>query len=475
MHSKLVEETFWYGYLLSLIVLSWLTNKYESVAWMQFSALFFAFFALYVLTVLSGGRCHWRAIERARWVIAAMVLSVIWLGLQMLIPTHHQPLQAATSVLAAPTWFTPESVISITPEKTRWLLTSHIFVICLFLMSIGLLDTRLRLKQLLVVLMLIGALHAFIGINALYANIFLVDVQQLDGHFHMARGWYVNRNHFAGFLNLTLIASIAFLLKELLARRRVSFTKHLLDIVVSPRVIYLAAAALVFIAILLSQSRGALASLVLAAAAVFAIARWYEPRARLDWKFIVLAAVIVLLIVANFGADLLQRLSNEFFYIGERSAQWAITWQAIQQAVWFGYGGGSYGTVFQVFREQADLRDVVYNQSHNQYLHIWLEQGILGLLLWLSVMVLTIRHALISLRKTKSTLIAAVLLSSLVVVSAALLQAGVDFNLQLINIRSYFFVAVAIIFAAPYVRQNNLRRRRFRKSGPRKRSSEISG
>ena len=187
MRTKLVEETFWYGYLFSLIVLSWLTNKFESVAWMQFSALFFAFFALYVLLVLSGGRCHWRAIKRARWVIITLLLGITWLALQMVVPSSLQPPQMISPELVPPPWFAPELVISIVPEKTRWLLTSHVFIVCLFLMTIGLLDTRLRLKQLLVVLMLTGALHAFIGINALYANIFLVDVQQLDGHFHMAR------------------------------------------------------------------------------------------------------------------------------------------------------------------------------------------------------------------------------------------------------------------------------------------------
>ena len=193
---------------------------------MQFSALFFAFFALYVLLVLSGGRCHWRAIKRARWVIITLLLGITWLALQMVVPSSLQPPQMISPELVPPPWFAPELVISIVPEKTRWLLTSHVFIVCLFLMTIGLLDTRLRLKQLLVVLMLTGALHAFIGINALYANIFLVDVQQLDGHFHMARGWYVNRNHFAGYLVMCLAAGTGLLLSQLDGRRVFGWREH---------------------------------------------------------------------------------------------------------------------------------------------------------------------------------------------------------------------------------------------------------
>lgn len=466
MQSKLLEGFFWYGYLVSLIALSWLTQRYDTAGWMQFSAAFYTFFGLYLLSLLGGMRCHWRALQKARWVIAMLTLSLVWLALQMVLPAAPDPVGDMPGSTLAPTWFDPVSVISVVPDKTRWLLASSVLVFCVFLFSLALIDSRTRLKQLLVLLMLIGSLHALIGINAMYSNIYLVDVKQLDGHFRMARGWYVNRNHFAAFLNLSLIASIAFVLKELISSNGKSWLAHALDIIVSPKIVYLASAGLVLIAILLSQSRGALAGLILATAAVTMLAKWYEPRARLNWKYALLAALLIVLAFFNFGADLWTRLSNEFFYIGERSTQWAITWQAIQAAPFFGYGGGSYGTVFQIFREQVDLRDVVYNQSHNDYLHIWLEQGLLGLLLWLGVLVLTIRHALLSLKKTNSTLIAAVLMASLVVMLAALLQAGVDFNLQVVNIRCYFFIILAIAFASPYVRQNSTSRRR-RKSGRR--------
>ncbi|NNC98791.1 MAG: hypothetical protein HKN85_01280, partial [Gammaproteobacteria bacterium] len=128
---------------------------------------------------------------------------------------------------------------------------------------------------------------------------------------------------------------------------------------------------------------------------------------------------------------------------------------AIQRAWLFGYGGGSYETVFQYFREYSQFRQVSFNQSHNDYLHLWLEQGLLGLLLWLAALVLAIRHAVITIRATGSTLIKAVSAAALLVLTAALLQSGVDFNLQIVNIRSLFFVIIALLYSTPTVRQHS--------------------
>ena len=143
--------------------------------------------------------------------------------------------------------------------------------------------------------------------------------------------------------------------------------------------------------------------------------------------------------------------------MGERTIQWQITLSAILQVPISGYGGGSYGTVFQVFREYSELREVIFNQSHNEYLHICLEQGLIGLTLWLLLISIVFRSALRSLSRTSSSLTKSVLLSSILVLAAALMQATVDFNLQIVNIRIYFFAIMAMIFAVPSTSQRKAR------------------
>lgn len=453
--ARTTEAIFWWGYLISLFIMSWLTQRFDTKGWLLFSSAFYTFFAFFVLSVALGLRCHWLALEKARWLIVCFLASLLWLLLQIVIPDNYQAIAGGLGAEASPEWFSPFSVLSVAPEKTRWLLLSNSLVFSWFLMSLALLDSRRRIKQFLTVLLLIGSLHAFVGIFAMYADIYLVDRTQLDGHFKLARGWFVNRNHFAAFLNLTLVASFTVLIRRLLQTQESPTFNNILDLLVSPKVLYLAIVILVFVAISLSQSRGGLASVILSLLFMWTIARWVKPAAiRLSWWYIWPSLLLVLLLLVNFGENLLLRLTTDFFSLGERSTQWSITWQAISQSPWFGYGGGSYGTVFQVFRGYVELRDVVYNQSHNEYLHLWLEQGLVGLTLWLGMVLLTIWHGLSAFRNTKSTLISAVLMASQIAIIAALLQAGVDFNLQIINIRCYFFTIAALIFSVPYIRQN---------------------
>ncbi len=107
--------------------------------------------------------------------------------------------------------------------------------------------------------------------------------------------------------------------------------------------------------------------------------------------------------------------------------------------------------MFQVFRGYQDFRQVLYNQAHNDYLHIWLEQGLLGLVLWLSLIVVILRSAYRSMNNTVSTLTQATMVSVLLVMFAALAQSIVDFNLQILNIRYYFFVIMSLAFSVPAI------------------------
>ena len=209
---------------------------------------------------------------------------------------------------------------------------------------------------------------------------------------------------------------------------------------------------LVAVALFLSESRGAFlaffASFILCVGLLlrnemFRIQRWY-------FLFFVVFALVSLSLF--FGDGMVDRFKNDALNIGERQTQWLITWQAIKQQFWFGYGAGSYELVFQTFREYADLRAAVYDQAHNDYLHIFLEQGLIGLLLWLGFIAFVIRYIVLNYLQSKSTLISSTLLAGLIVITAILVQSLVDYPLQIMSIRCYFFVIVALLIAVPHIK-----------------------
>ena len=286
-------------------------------------------------------------------------------------------------------------------------------------------------------------------------NLLLVERKQVDGHFSAARGWFINRNHFAAFISLTMVTPIVFILKKLMRDKSDSFFGLAKSIIFAPQVFFFLSLLLGIFAMLISQSRAGFLALPLAIALICVLNLSELKKVVGFHRAMMVITFVIVVVVVIFGQEMVSRLANGSLSVGERGIQWAITWQAIKEQWFVGYGGGSYATVFQIIREHAPLREVIYDQSHSYYLHLWLEQGLVGLLLWLSFIGLAFLTAYKALKNSTSTMLRSLQFACIIVLISALMQSFVDFNLQILNIRLYFFVIIALIYCG-----TNLRKRR---------------
>ena len=459
----ILDTIIWYAYLILLIAVSFVNDFYNSQTWLLLSASIYTICGLCVFSALNGGCCNWEGLKRAKYAMLVMAGMLLLLLMQITLPIRQYAdfvlFSGATSSGVAPEWFTPEwfapaKLWSIVPEKTRWLFNSELLIFVTLVLSIALVCSRRRLKQLLTVILIVGVIHSLVGVFAKYGGLTLVDRTQLDGHFTAARGWFINRNHYAAFISLCLVSALAFQVKSLMSAKRVRPVSMILTQIMSYRIIYIFALSVGVIAIVLSQSRAGFLALFLSLILVLIVYGKGRSAKTLGFRrrnLILPTAIIVLAVIAYFGGDLLLRFSSDAL-LGERLSQWTLTWQAIEQAWLFGYGGNSYADVFQIFRGYQDFRQVVFNQAHNDYLHIWLEQGLLGLTLWLGLIAIALTAAFRGFSVGASQLNQAVLISVSVVLIAALAQSAVDFNLQILNIRVYFFVIMSLVFSVPAIR-----------------------
>ena len=447
------EVCVWYVYLFSLIWISLLSTNIESENWHRLLMFFFSFLGVYSLLLAINNRVQLRAIKEAKWLIILCCASVFWLWLQQLLPGSYRYMGAAQLAVDSPAWFSPITKLSIVPTKTNWLMITELFVVSLMVFSIVLIDSRKRLKQMLFTLVLVGATHASLAIWAYFENTHLVDVKQLDGHFKVARGIFINRNHLAAFLVVCLAGNCALFFKNAASAPLKPVSSRIRLLIVG----FGALAMISITAIFMSQSRGGVLSLILASLVLLVIGLRRNAKFKFRLSYFLGILIVGIAMMFVFGPALVERFIDEGASLGERTVQWRITLGAIFDAPLLGFGGGSYGTVFQIYRQDESLRQVIYNQAHNQFLHLWLEQGLIGLLLWLAVLSLTFRRIYESISRGKSSLIVGVNLACLLVILAALLQSLVDFNLQIVNIRAYFFVIIAIVFASPYIRQRIVR------------------
>lgn len=143
--------------------------------------------------------------------------------------------------------------------------------------------------------------------------------------------------------------------------------------------------------------------LALPVAAVFAIANLYGYK-KLPHILGIIATALLLVVLTS--STVQQRIkvgweektnyqtSEEVTSIGIRVIFAQNTWELIQQKPLLGYGTSSFKSVYSPYAaaKYQDWRGDSASDPHNQYLFVWLENGLIGLLIFLAYIYTAIRQ-----------------------------------------------------------------------------------
>jgi O-antigen ligase len=267
-------------------------------------------------------------------------------------------------------------------------------------------------------------------------------------------GPYVNRNHFAGFVELIIPFSLLPLLLGKVRRERL-FLVALFTIIP-------------VVSLFLSASRGGILSFVVELAV---IALWLAVRGGAGKQTLAGAAVllIALLFISWLGVgQILQRFSSlqpAEVTAGKRAAMRSDTWHIFLAHPVVGTGLGTLQTVFPPYETLYDGK--IVNHTHNDYLEALAETGFLGGLccLWfLVVLVVEFRKRLLL---QDQSFISPFQLAAAVSCVGFLVHSLVDFNLHIpANALLFFlmaFLATADVQQAVPGASINRRTRRHRR------------
>ena len=143
---------------------------------------------------------------------------------------------------------------------------------------------------------------------------------------------------------------------------------------------------LLFFAIALTQGRGVTLSLSMALAILAALSYRYVPRHRIGLLFALLALGYLLANISLQGAlgDRLATLANPETAGYERFRIWHASWELLQDTPWYGIGLGTYYLAWPPYRHPDE--NTLGFFVHNDYLQLWIEIGLPGLLLFIGVM-----------------------------------------------------------------------------------------
>jgi O-antigen ligase len=205
-----------------------------------------------------------------------------------------------------------------------------------------------------------------------------------SGDASAATGTYVNRNHFAGLLEMALPLAVM----GGVAVWRKGNTRHS-----SPAWAALAATALfgvgvcLLAGIVVSLSRmafiSALAGVALAASILLGARTWQLPARNRIWRAMIPAALILFLLVFLPTKELVNRFaelaSSEQISKDLRLGIWKDTLHLIAAYKWTGCGLGAYERGLFKFKTVAPMNAVDF--AHNDYLQILAELGVMGALL----------------------------------------------------------------------------------------------
>jgi O-antigen ligase len=301
-----------------------------------------------------------------------------------------------------------------------------------------------RAESLLKLVGISGSLYAAYGLAAYWAGnrslLWLPKWAYPDD----LTGPFVNRNSFASYLGLCLVALLCQLLHgfealHLAGGRRMRVGR--LIAFVSGRARLIVCLFILVVALLLTHSRGGFVSALAALLALALILLLSRPPGRfrpLPW--IALLGMVIALAFLVSGGPTLARILGTNVDAEERLAVYRQVLAAIGDYPYLGAGFGSFASIFPLYR--TDAVQNLYDLAHNDYLETILELGrpaalcLFAALLWLAA--LCLRG--VRLRRHDGIFPAAAIAASVLVA----VDSAVDFSLQIPAVAATYMTLLGV-------------------------------
>jgi O-antigen ligase len=361
--------------------------------------------------------------------------------------------------------------LSLDPNATRLVIVQLVGLFVYFAAVLVFIDTPRRLHLMVRTIMIFGFCLAMFGLTQSFTSptkiYWLRELPQST-----AFGPFINRHHFAGYMELTLALPLGLLFAGAVDREK--------------KLLYLFLAGMMGVALFMTTSRGGVISLV-AEVFFFVIvtAFWHKENERTRKRESRIRGAIVRL---AFGAALVIGLVIGVAVIGGgdvpldrlvdsvntndpttgRAHFWSVTLNMIKAHPVLGTGLGAFGVIYTGFDTRNGLLRL--EQAHNDYLQVLSDGGIVGAFLALAFVVLLFARAFYRMR-TRDPFRRGVALASLGGCFAVLVHSFFDFTLHTTANALLFLVLAAL--ATLNGRVEVVPRRKRRRTGRFERITEL--
>jgi putative inorganic carbon (HCO3(-)) transporter len=400
------------------------------------------------------------------WPVLALLVA--WIGYQMLhiIPMPQSWVAAispdAGAAFAAVRAYNPDgyATLSVDPYASKGALLKSLAWAGVFFLTLALASSRKRVKLLAYVIVFAAVAQSIYAILMHLGGATTEYFGAVIFHGASASGTYVNRNHLAGFLEMSLAVGIGLLiasLRETGSRSWREFFRRSLELVFSSKIRLRLYLCIMVIALVTTHSRmgntAFFSSLAIAGVIGLALSR-HATRGTV----VLLASLIVidLLIVGSwFGVEkLAARIEQTTAQdVKEREEPAAYAMKQIEDYGWVGSGMGTFYVVFPRYR--AENVAYFFDHAHNDYAQFAAEGGYIGIGILGLFVALSLAAALLAQARRRDPLMRGMSFASIMGVAAILIHSTVDFNLQIPANALLFMVLLALAWISLYLERRS--------------------
>lgn len=375
------------------------------------------------------------------------VLGLILIGIIQLLPLRSSGI--SNEFLSIPA----SNALSVDPNITRLAVVQIIIYFVFFAAVLTYITTQKRLRRTAYIIIIFGASWSFFGIiqwltQTTSQDQYIYGLRKVENAFPFAS--FINKHHFAAFMEMTLGLSLSLLFTE--AARRDKLLLLLIAII------------LMGSGILLTGSRGGLLSLfgviVFVTVLQLLLKSRHEnqaedsSRSSLKSKFLLIGGSLALILLI-FGLSLFlggdnallrgTGIANQEDVSTGRFHFWQTALQIIKDNPIIGTGLDSFGVAFTKYDTwNGSLR---IEQSHNDYLQIMSDAGLLGLICVIAFIVLLFRQSLNLINRSHDRFRRGVAIGALGGCFGIIIHSFFDFPLRTPS-NAYFFLILAALATA---------------------------
>lgn len=446
-------RSLFYGFLLLLLWLPLPLGSNRPWAWHLMELLSFVLLGSWLVLYLRQKIEATDALKHGKSLLVCLLAfaGVILLQLVPLPASWVAALRVHDPALEPAAWVP----IAIDPQIAWLHLRTTLCFTAVAFLTLVLVNSRDRLRQLAWVLVISGLFQAVYGSVMALSGLeygFFIKKEAFHG---VATGTYWNRNHLANYLILCIAAGTGLLLADLYQSAAEDWRergRRILMTLLGPKIRVRLALAMMVIALVLTRSRmGNTAFFVSLLVAGFCWL-WLTKRITKGSIILLISLVVIdsMIVGAWFGFDQVkERLETTAFTNETRDEVNRDTWTLIQTQPLFGSGAGSFYTAFPSYRQQ-DI-NLYYDHTHNDYFQFLTEHGVIGCLPLLALLVLAMNNTVQTMRQRKTLLYQAMAFTPMMAVIALLMHSTVDFSLQIPANAATFVVILSLAWVVRYL------------------------